>query len=126
MGTLRRFVLMAVSIVVLLGLASLASGCAGGAQAAAVATPGPAQAQPIVSAEAYVHPLREVDLAFKRGGTLAAVLVSEGDRVQAGQPLLRLEDADLQTALAVAQGTLAQAQATLAQTAAAPRRRADR
>ena len=106
----------------LIMLAGVATGCAGGAQAAAaVATPGLAEAQPVVSAEAYVHPLREVDLAFKRGGTLSEVLVKEGDRVQAGQPLLRLEDADLQTALAVAQATLAQAQATVAQTSAAPR-----
>ena len=75
-----------------------------------------------VSAQAYVHPLREVDLAFKRGGRLAAVLVKEGDQVQAGQTLLRLDDADLAASVAQAEASLARSQAQLAQTKAGPAR----
>ncbi len=41
-----------------------------------------------------------------RGGRIAAVLVNEGDPVRAGQPLLRLEDAALQSDLALAAGRL--------------------
>ena len=40
--------------------------------------------------------IRQVDLAFRVGGRIAAVLVDEGDAVTPGQPLARL-DVDLLT-----------------------------
>jgi HlyD family secretion protein len=42
---------------------------------------------------------------------VAQVLVTEGDKVKAGQPLVKLQDADLKAALAAAQAVLKQAQA---------------
>ncbi|MBE7385901.1 MAG: efflux RND transporter periplasmic adaptor subunit [Leptolyngbya sp. SIO1E4] len=41
--------------------------------------------------------LRASDLGFERGGELVSVLVEEGDRVSAGQPLAQLDIQNLQT-----------------------------
>ena len=116
----RRIVL---GLLVLSALAGLLSGCAGTAQVSAAEAPTAEPRMPVssVSAQAYVHPLRSVDLAFKPGGRLAEVLVKEGDRVEAGQVLLRLDDAGLQSAVAQAEAALARAEAQLAETKAGPR-----
>ncbi|MGK7928844.1 MAG: HlyD family secretion protein, partial [Spirulina sp.] len=55
---------------------------------------------------------RSSDLGFERGGTLIAVLVDEGDRVRAGQPLARLDtrSLDAQRLQAIAQRGSAEAQ----------------
>jgi len=89
---------------------------------AADATPLPPVIQTgnTVSAEAFLAPLREADLAFEGGGKLVELAVKEGDAVKAGQPLARLNDADAQAAVAVAEAALAQAQANLAQVKAGP------
>jgi HlyD family secretion protein len=53
----------------------------------------PAKSEGQVVAEARVVPVRYVSLSLSSGGALAEVLVAEGDRVQAGQPLARLDTA---------------------------------
>lgn len=57
--------------------------------------------------------IREVDLAFRQGGRLAAMLVDEGDQVHAGQLLATLDATPLREALLAARATTAQAQAQL-------------
>ncbi len=63
------------------------------------------------SAQGYVTPVRHADLAFRSGGRVSQVLVKEGDQVKAGQPLVKLQDADQKAALAQAQADLARLQA---------------
>jgi HlyD family secretion protein len=63
------------------------------------------------SAQGYVTPVRHADLAFRAGGRVSQVLVKEGDVVRAGQPLVKLQDADQKAALAQAQADLARLQA---------------
>ncbi|GAP09274.1 multidrug resistance efflux pump [Bellilinea caldifistulae] len=60
-----------------------------------------------IIAEARIVPRDDAMLFFNTGGTLAEVLVSEGEQVQAGQVLARLSES------AQAQATLAQAKAEL-------------
>lgn len=80
-------------------LALLLAGC----QMMGQATPTPEgeetldfQAASIVSATGVVLPARWAALGVEAGGPLAELLVSEGDRVEAGQPLLRLAGGDPQ------------------------------
>jgi HlyD family secretion protein len=68
-----------------------------------------------VSAEGYVVPLEEADVAFAVGGRVTELLVAEGEQVVAGQTLIRLDEADTVAAVSVAEVILAQAQANLAQ-----------
>ncbi|MBL8428880.1 MAG: efflux RND transporter periplasmic adaptor subunit [Dechloromonas sp.] len=49
----------------------------------------------------------EVDLAFRVGGKIAARLVDAGTEIKAGQPLARLEPADLELAAAATRAQLA-------------------
>ena len=56
-----------------------------------------------------------VNLAFQTGGTVTDVLVKEGDVVQAGQALARLDDRALQLQVTSARSALESAQARLAQ-----------
>lgn len=55
---------------------------------------------------------RSSELGFERGGTVVAVLVDEGDRISAGQPLARLDtrSLDAQRLQAIAQRGTAEAQ----------------
>ena len=59
-------------------------------------------------------PAEEVDLDFPSAGVLGEIAVKVGDRVQAGDVLARLDDADARKAVADAELQLAQAEATLA------------
>jgi HlyD family secretion protein len=71
-----------------------------------------------VSSEGELVPLRHVALSFQSGGIVAELLVAEGDAVEAGQPLIRLEADELEAALSQAEAALAQAEAgSLAATA---------
>ncbi len=67
-----------------------------------------------VSAEGQLVPLRHAALAFAAPGVVTAIVAAEGESVAAGQPLVRLDDADQQLALQRAQAALAQARANLA------------
>ena len=64
----------------------------------------------------------EVDLAFRVGGKIAARLVDAGAEIKAGQPLARLDPADLELASAAARAQLAAAESEHA-TARAERER---
>jgi multidrug resistance efflux pump len=55
---------------------------------------------------------RDVTVGSRAGGRIKQVLVREGDRVQAGQPLVVLEPGDLEAQRAMAAAQLDQAQAT--------------
>jgi len=86
----------------------LVAGCT---QANATKTPTPTPAPKRsslggASAQGYVTPGRHADLSFRTSGRVAEVLVKEGDPVKAGQPLVRLQDAELKAALAAAQADL--------------------
>ncbi len=72
-----------------------------------------------VSAEGFVVPAREVDLAFQAGGQVVEVSVSEGDVVQVGQMLARLDSTDQQMAVAQAEAGVAQAEAGVREAKAA-------
>ncbi|MFQ6001475.1 MAG: efflux RND transporter periplasmic adaptor subunit [Anaerolineae bacterium] len=73
-----------------------------------------------VSATGSVAPAREVTLTFRSGGKVARVLVAEGQAVQKGDTLTRLETADLEQQLAQAQASLTISEARLAQIEAGP------
>jgi multidrug resistance efflux pump len=62
-----------------------------------------------------------VAVAPEVGGRLVEILVEEGDRVEAGQTVARLDDSLLRLQLAQAEADIAQAQARLAQLRAAVR-----
>jgi len=64
-----------------------------------------------VSATGDVQPRAQADLRFAVDGTVTQILVKPGDKVQAGQPLARLDDADLKLQLEKVQADLKQAQA---------------
>jgi HlyD family secretion protein len=92
---------------------ALVAGCS---SASGTATPAPTPATKKTqasgaSAQGYVTPVRKADLAFRASGRVTQVLVKEGEQVKIGQPLVKLQDADLKAALAQAQADLAQLQA---------------
>ncbi len=88
----------------------------------AVATPTPTDANAIainagprtISAEAQVVPRAYAALAFELGGPIAEILVSEGEMVEAGTPLLRLDSREQEIIVRQAETAVQQAQANLA------------
>jgi multidrug efflux pump subunit AcrA (membrane-fusion protein) len=82
---------------------------------AAIPTAPPVKASRLVVAEAKVMPIRYATLSLQTGGSVAQVLVSEGDRVEAGQIILRLESRELELSIAQADANLASAAARLGQ-----------
>ncbi len=90
--------------------------------AAAVATPAPAasaiQSTPpannFVAAEGVIAPHRQANLSFQTGGRVTEILVEEGQTVQTGDPLLRLESSQQEIALRQAQANVTIAEAALA------------
>ena len=54
----------------------------------------------------YVTPIRHADLSLGTNGRVEQVLVTDGDQVKSGQPLVKLQDAALKAALAQAQADL--------------------
>lgn len=71
-----------------------------------------------VSVSGSVNAAGTVRLNFKSAGRLAEVLVKVGDQVTSGQPLARLDTADLAVAVAQAKAGLAAAEAKYEQTVA--------
>lgn len=65
-----------------------------------------------VIAEGHVEPIRYADIAFTASGVVGDVLVTEGDHVKKGEPLIRLGD-EMDTNYASAQLELANAQHAL-------------
>lgn len=62
-----------------------------------------------------IEAVDSVDMGFRQGGRVIEVLVQEGDRVAAGQPLARTDPLQQDQSLRVAQAALASATATLDQ-----------
>ena len=75
----------------------------------------------IVSAEGVILPAREVGVAFRVSGRVAEILVEEGQRVETGEVLARLESAHAEAAVAQAESGLDLAQAQRAQALAGAR-----
>ena len=81
-----------------------------------VATLTPTVAETVISLPGEIEAVRDADVASAMGGLVQSVLVDEGDRVRAGQPLARI-DVDLyEAALAQAQAQLEGAQAEVERT----------
>lgn len=64
-----------------------------------------------VNATGEVEAAAEAEVRFSVSGTVQEIYVKPGDEVEAGQPLARIDDADLLIALESAQADLKQAQA---------------
>src|SRR5687767_6956253 len=75
----------------LAALAALLAACASGEPPLPAAQPTPAQTDGAIVAEAKVVPAGHAALSFQTGGTVAEVLVQEGDTVAAGQVIARLD-----------------------------------
>lgn len=73
-----------------------------------------------ITVDARVVPVRQATLSFQAAGTVAQVLVTEGQAVTAGQRLLALDAARERTAVSQAEATLRQAQARYDQLRAGP------
>ncbi len=73
-----------------------------------------------VDATGSVAPETRLELSFKSAGRVAEIMVEEGDQVEAGEVLARLETAELEQALIQAQANLAISEAQLAQTEDGP------
>ena len=105
--------------VLILGILALALvGCGGQAPSAATAEPTgeiPAvRAADSVIAEGRVIPARDSSLSFTTGGVVGKVLVTEGDVVAEGQPLIQLVGNEkLQAAIAAAELEVISAQQAL-------------
>ncbi len=98
-----------------------------GATAAASPTPdsteelAPVVASNDVVADALVVPRQSARLSMPAGGIAAEVLVEEGEEVEAGQLLLRLDAARQEAAVAQAEAQVRRAQSAVAELAAGPR-----
>ncbi|MDX2270660.1 MAG: efflux RND transporter periplasmic adaptor subunit [Cyanobacteriota bacterium] len=62
-----------------------------------------------------VQPIRQVNVSPRESGRLVELFVEQGDRVQAGQLLARMDYGDLQGGLVQAEGRIAELQARLAE-----------
>jgi HlyD family secretion protein len=74
-----------------------------------------------ITATGTVQPLKTVNLSPKTAGTLVELLVEQGDRVEAGQLLARMDDRDIQAQLLQIGGNLAEGEARLAELQAGTR-----
>ena len=74
-----------------------------------------------IVAEAVVVPVRDAQLSLPTGGIVAEVLVAEGDQVEAGQVLVRLDSARQEAAVAQAEAQVLRAQNTVAELKAGAR-----
>lgn len=84
----------------------------------------PVQAQNLtvrITANGTVVPIQSVNLSPKTSGRLAKLFVEQGDRIQAGQQIALMENADLEARLAQAKANLSKAQAALAEAQAGSR-----
>ena len=68
----------------------------------------------VLQATGYVTPRRRATVSTQITGTLTQVLIEEGDHVEKGQVLARLEDSALRAGLGAARANLASAQAQVA------------
>jgi HlyD family secretion protein len=73
---------------------------------------GPIKESRQIVANAKVLPMHSVELRFPSSGTIAELLVKEGDSVAKDAPLARLESRDLELKVAAANAALARAQSS--------------
>ena len=92
----------------------------GAAEGAAPAAQADAPAPSIV-ADARLVPVQRADLSLAVGGIVAEVMVQEGDTVEAGQLLVRLNANQQQVAVSRAQADFQRAQASMQELIAPPR-----
>src|SRR6266540_3326788 len=88
-----------IGVAVLLSVLLLLSGCSGGTAPGSVEpTPTPAldSKSTQISAEAKVVPIQSAELVFQTTGTVAEIMVQEGERVDKDAPLARLDARDLE------------------------------
>ncbi|GAB4429942.1 MAG: biotin/lipoyl-binding protein [Chloroflexi bacterium OHK40] len=116
---MRRIMILALIVV----LAAAGTFAVLGGQSRSVARPEtptvPVQAAAAgVVADGTVLPLADAALSFERSGTVAAILVDEGDAVTEGQPLARLDTRALELRVEQARVGLARAEAQYNQIAA--------
>lgn len=120
----RRFVRIVTVLAILGGLISTVA-CQGGGQvsqrAKAVPTLGAVKASGQVVANAKVVPVQSAALSSPAGGIVAEILVREGERVQAGQVLLRFQSSRQTASVAQAEADLRRAQARLNELKTGPR-----
>jgi len=115
-----------IALGVVLFLVILAAACSpGGAgqdqEAAEIVTVQRGSIVTSITAVGSIQPGVEVGLSFELSGRVTQVLVGEGDQVQAGMPLARLDTADLDLQMQSAEAALAGVQAQLDQLLAGPR-----
>ncbi len=139
MKTKRAWLLATVLLLVVTGCGAgaQAAGSPAGGSAAAEAPVGSAadaideggeqDAEPraetfeLITAEAIVEPAKWSALGIKSSGEVVEVLVKEGDLVEAGDLLVRLDPTDFELSLGEAEAALAAARAELAAKTAGPR-----
>ncbi len=121
---MKKIAIAVVALALLAGgaYALFGSGLAGAASSKGNPTPTvpPTKAAEKVVSDAKVLPVRSAQLSLP-AGTVADVLVAEGDRVQPGQTLVRLDSARLKVAVAQAEAALRRSQAQLEELKAGPR-----
>ena len=74
-----------------------------------------------ITANGKVVPIQSVNLSPNTAGRLAQLSVEQGDQVQKGQIVARMEDADVKARVAQARANLSKAQASLAEAQAGSR-----
>jgi HlyD family secretion protein len=82
------------------------------AQAQQTAT---SQTPRVIVADGTIYPDKSSDLRFEISGTVAEVLVQEGQKVEAGEPLARLDPKDLEIQVEQVKASLNEAKAAYAQ-----------
>lgn len=104
---------IAVTFALILALAAITA--CGSAETPTVEPVAQAQAAgpQVVSAEAFVVPVKKSDLSFEVDGRVATIKVEEGDVVAKGDVLAQLDQTTYQTQVASAQAALTEAQANL-------------
>jgi len=107
--------------ILIAALTGLLAAC-GGTQAEAPAVPStPLKTEDKIIAEAKVVPAQRAALSFPIGGTIAEVLVKEGDAITAGQVIARLDRATKAVNLSRAEAQLKAAEARLQDLTDGPR-----
>jgi RND family efflux transporter MFP subunit len=86
------------------------------AVAEAVTVEGPASRGSVLDASGYVVARRQATVSSKITGKVVAVLIEEGQRIEANQVIARLDDANARAAVAQAEAQRSQAVAALAAT----------
>ena len=106
-----------INILIVLALMTLLASSCGGTQAKPTPTPQVQDVPVVVSASGKLLPARWVNLSFlpAGGGPVVEVKVQAGDKVEAGQVLVQLDDTDAKLTLAQANAAVKMAQAQLAQ-----------